>query len=212
MPRKATDMSGSISGRLKVIEKAESRGKQAMWLCECSCGNKSIVSGGSLRSGRSTSCGCLAKELVTTHGMYKTNTYSSWQHMKTRCNDENFHQFYDYGGRGITYDPAWDDFHKFYDDMGDCPEGYTLDRLDVNGNYCKENCKWSSRQEQSVRQRLNKRNTSGRSGVTKTKSGKWNVRIVVKYEKITLGTFESFEEACEVKSAAELKYFGLTKE
>jgi hypothetical protein len=212
MPRKAIDMSGFISGRLKVIEKVGCYQKQAMWSCECSCGNIITVAGANLRSGRTKSCGCLAKELMTTHGMYKTNTYSSWKHMKVRCDSENFHQFKDYGGRGIAYDPSWSNFENFYMDMGDCPDGYTLDRLDVNGNYCKENCKWSSRQEQSVRQRLSKRNKSGRSGVTETKNGRWQVRIVVNYKKITLGTFDSFEEACAVKSEAELKYFGMTKE
>lgn len=210
--KKAIEMSGVKSGKLLVIRKVESRNRQAMWECICDCGNTFVTAGGAIRSGATTSCGCVGDNVLTKHGMYKTNTYSSWRHMKQRCGNKNFHQFNDYGGRGITYCERWKCFEKFYTDMGDCPKGFTLDRIDVNKGYYKENCKWSSRQEQSARQRLSKRNKSGRSGVYQTQNGKWQAEIRVNYKKINLGVHEFYEDACKAKSEAELLYFGFIKE
>lgn len=210
--RAAIDMTGVKSGNLKVICRDGSKGRSAMWRCICDCGNIFSARGGAIRSGATTSCGCIRDTQLVTHGMYKTNTYSSWTHMKGRCDNKKFHQFSDYGGRGITYDERWKIFENFYTDMGDCPNGYTLDRIDVNGDYNKENCKWSSRQEQSYRQRLSKRNKSGRSGVYQTKSNKWSAEIRYNRNKIHLGTFDTYELACNARSNAELKYFGFNKE
>lgn len=82
-----------------------------------------------------------------------SRAYVSWTKMKIRCNNPN-QTYYDYyGGRGITYDPRWETFEPFLEDMGERPDGYSLDRIDNDGNYTKANCKWSTPSEQAYNRR-----------------------------------------------------------
>lgn len=93
---------------------------------------------------------------TTKHGLYGTRAYWAWSQMKKRC-DNKKEMFYNYyGGRGITYNPEWKHFEKFYKDMGDCPDNLELDRIDSNGNYCKENCRWTTRHQQMRNMRRNR--------------------------------------------------------
>ena len=99
------------------------------------------------------SCGCEHTQRIakasTTHGMRKTRTYSIWQAMRLRCNRIN----QDYSCRGITYDERWDSFENFYLDMGEVPDGMSIDRIDPNGNYEKSNCRWATQEQQSNNKR-----------------------------------------------------------
>ena len=88
------------------------------------------------------------REANTTHGMRYLKVYGVWSEMKQRCDNQNSRYYYNYGGRGISYDPRWKFFKNFIKDMGIPPKGHSLDRIDNNGNYCKDNCKWSTRFEQ----------------------------------------------------------------
>ena len=89
--------------------------------------------------------------------LYQSPIYKSWANMKTRCNNSNYNQYHRYGGRGITYCDKWKTFKGFYEDMGsDFKIGSQLDRVDNNGNYCKENCKWSTPTEQCNNRHTNK--------------------------------------------------------
>ena len=91
------------------------------------------------------------------HGMVGTKTYKSWENMKQRCLNKNDDEHYkDYGGRGIKVCKRWMIFENFYGDMGERPKNKTLDRIDNNGNYCKENCKWSTQKEQNNNTRRNR--------------------------------------------------------
>lgn len=156
------DLTGQKFGRLVAIKPIRNSGKNVKWFCACDCGNTSSPYAFSLLSGDTKSCGCLGKErrlkAHKKHGMCDSRVYSCWEHMKARCNNKNFKQYKDYGGRGIKVCDEWEEFEKFYKWAMD--NGYddnlTLDRLDVNGNYCPENCRWVTRKEQQLNRRVNK--------------------------------------------------------
>jgi hypothetical protein len=133
-----------------------SRGEM-YWLCKCDCGTEQAVRANGLTGGRSTSCGCYHKEAVTLHGYTKSKTFKSWESMLQRCTNPTAPDYPKYGGRGIEVHPAWaDSFEAFLADMGERPEGKTLDRINVNGNYTPDNCRWA---DLSTQQR-NRRSTS----------------------------------------------------
>ena len=166
MPRKERrNLVGKHFGRLDVIEFVRARRGDSYWRCKCSCGNTTEVLGVSLVHGRIKSCGCLSREVTvlthTKHGQTKgrkrTPTYNSWQNMKNRCLNENYRDFYLYGGRGIKICDRWlNSFENFLEDMGERPAGTSLDREDSEGGYEPENCRWSTPKEQSNNMRINK--------------------------------------------------------
>lgn len=143
---------GNTYGRLTVTEPGAVVNEQMTWLCTCECGTTTVVPGGALRRQNGTrSCGCLTRERVsesnTVHGdsSPRTPTYNSWRSMRQRCaNLDNPN----YGGRGISVDPVWDDYRTFLDDMGERPDGYTLNRIDNDSNYGPGLCDWATPTEQ----------------------------------------------------------------
>lgn len=163
------DLTGQHFGRLIVV--SESTGRKngsVLWNCRCECGTEVIVPSGYLTSGRKQSCGCLAKEIASataktgnnrrTHGMKHTKLYSVWNTMKYRCFNENSKQFKDWGGRGITVCDEWkNDFQAFYDYVSKLPHfgeaGYSLDRINNDGNYEPNNVRWATRIEQNKNRR-----------------------------------------------------------
>lgn len=160
------DLKGLKFDRLLAIERLPrlKRRGNVVWKCFCDCGNYVNVSSGHLRSSHTKSCGCLSSETAklkwTKHGFKRspkhggcTTTYKSWLHMRDRCNN-NLNQDYSYyGGRGITYTESWDNFQEFLNDMGECPKGHSIERIDVNGNYEPSNCKWIPKNLQSRNRR-----------------------------------------------------------
>lgn len=160
---------GMRFGRWLVIEPAgnvKGRG-EALWLCRCDCGTERNVVAGSLNSGASKSCGCLAAEAVrlskTKHGMSGTRLHSIWKNMRRRCLIATTPRFSDYGGRGISICAEWSDFsvfHSWATKFG-YADDLTLERVDVDGNYEPTNCTWVTRAEQSSNQRRTVRDVDG---------------------------------------------------
>lgn len=167
MGRQVMDMTGQRFVRWTVLSLAPRTGKgQSRWLCRCDCGTEKILLGDRLRNGLTRSCGCLKIEehtaRLTTHGHAgagerRDPTYRSWSSMKNRCTNPVDPKYPDYGGRGIKVCQRWlDDYTAFLADMGQRPEGCTIERLNVHGNYEPGNCTWATPTTQA-RNRRNSR-------------------------------------------------------
>ena len=159
---KKNKLFGEKYGRLTVLGVYDKDKKQNLrWLCACMCGGYCIAHAYDLKNGRIKSCGCLIREGThKTHGMgrsgkKRSKIYSIWAAMLQRCNNPKDVNYFRYGGRGITVCQRWKKFENFYSDMGDKPLGLSLERIDNDLGYSKDNCKWATVEEQSV----NKRNT-----------------------------------------------------
>lgn len=154
------EFDSAVFGRLTVLEPAgKLYGSSTAYLCQCTCGNTTVVAGFSLRRGATKSCGCLQRESVTRrstiHGLSKTPEYRSWASMHARCYNPESNRYHRYGARGVVVCERWHTFENFLKDMGNRPTGTTLDRKDNDGNYEKSNCRWSGRRTQARNTRTN---------------------------------------------------------
>lgn len=167
---KHVDLTGQKFGRLTVIKRAKNRtrpsgGTVVRWACQCDCGRIVVVDSYALRSGHTQSCGCRKIDILLTHskkhGLSGSFGYRTWDTMIQRCTNPNHKHFLSYGGRGITVCDKWrNSFQSFFDDISKLPHfgeyGYTLDRINVNGNYEPDNVRWATKKEQQNNMRSNR--------------------------------------------------------
>lgn len=155
------DVIGNVYGQLTVLDELDQAGRSRRVLCRCSCGVEKPFYLGNLRKGYTTSCGCHRRKVsgsrLTTHGAYGTPTHDAWRRMIHRCYNKSNRQFKDYGGRGISVCERWRaNYPAFLYDMGEIPEGMSLDRIDTDGNYELSNCRWATSKQQNRNRRNNR--------------------------------------------------------
>lgn len=161
------DLVGERFGRLTVVERGEIKNHKQQWKCVCDCGLSVLVTTGNLRAGNTSSCGCLRRETSsaqgksnTIHGRshaHMTRLYSIWRGMRQRCSNPNREVYSLYGGKGIKVCEEWNDFRTF--EAWALSHGYadnlSIDRINSNGDYCPENCRWLTRSENTARANKN---------------------------------------------------------
>ena len=188
---KAINIAGQRFGRLTVIERVASTKAQAQWRCVCDCGKETVVCSQDLRNGHTKSCGCYGLEVsvshtpsFSTHKESRSRLYRVWIGMKGRCNNCKNKAYSYYGGRGIKVCQDWNESYALFRDWAlanGYQENLTIDRIDVNGNYCPENCRWVSMKVQMNNTRANRRITL--NGETKPMA-EWSESTGLSYETI----------------------------
>jgi|SaaInlV_200m_DNA_6_1039755.scaffolds.fasta_scaffold43351_2 hypothetical protein len=149
------DRTGEQVGRLTILSDWKREKKVTSWKCLCECGTEKWIRANHLTESHTRSCGCLMLDTNTSHNKSRSLEYKVWDSMIQRCGNKSHKAYDNYGGRGISVCSEWQDFENFYADMGD-KEGLTLERLDNDKGYSKDNCKWVTMTDQARNRRTTK--------------------------------------------------------
>lgn len=181
--------------------------KQVTAICDCGVIGTYVLA--ALKNGNTKSCGCYNRELISSHGMYKTRQYQTWADMKNRCDNLKHKWYPEYGGRGISYSPNWVSFECFWEDMkGGYGDNLTLDRIDNEGDYTFDNCRWAAASLQNHNQRKPRDSSNKFIGVKIAKSCN-NISALIKRSgiSISLGSYKTEESAAKAyDDASEIIY------
>lgn len=220
------DYSDQKYGRLTTVKEVEpyvspsGKSKARQYLCKCECGNEIVAHIKSLRSGNTRSCGCVNSERIikqnkenSIYGEYTHHKHlKRWKGMIERCYYPKHKDYHNYGGRGIKVCNEWKvhpkTFIQWVENESNYKKGLTLDRLDVNGNYEPNNCTFSNHTTQALNRNIMPTNTSGYPGVTKHTDNRWRARINVNKKRISLGVYDTKEEAIVARKNAEIEIYG----
>jgi len=204
---KLIDRTGQVFGKLTALEQSgRDTFKKVLWRCKCECGKEAVVTSGSLVTGNTTSCGCVVPNFK--HGGWKKSSYNTWRAMLRRCNNPNDKDYSRWGGRGIKVCSQWGDYLKFAKDMGEPNGGETLDRIDVNGDYTPENCRWATLTVQARNTRLPKTSKTGVVGVL-FHNNRYYAAITVKKKKFYSKVFCTIQEAAVARKELERIHWGV---
>lgn len=213
---------GDVFGQLTVIKEScpqhyvKNTGQpytKRVFSVRCACGKSEDFDTqlNHLVTGKTVGCGCVNMSKVTRHGMCGTPTNNTYKSMLSRCTNPGFAEYERYGGDGVVVCDRWlEGFENFFEDMGERPQGHTLNRLHSSKIYSKETCEWATLTMQSYDQRMKSSNTSGRTGVCLYK-GLWIAYIGYENKSISLGSFLEKEDAIAAREKAEMELYGFTK-
>ena len=212
-PRKPVILGETYNYLRALSFEGHDKNKKRLYKFLClNCGNEKIMLGTVVVTGKQVSCGCIGREnsknAKKKHGYCGTKVYNAWKHMKARCYNKNYEHYHRYGGRGITVSDEWlYSFETFLKDVGEPPTPkHQLDRIDNNGNYCKENCHWVLPSE-NCNNRSTYKNKTGFTGVNKnSQGGKYSARFFVNRKQIQVGSYNTPEEAYKARVEAIKKY------
>jgi|688.fasta_scaffold540352_3 hypothetical protein len=212
---KFKDLTGFHFGKLKVLNfHSMNKYGRANFLCECDCGTIKVIQSMCLLRKYTISCGCHGKNILglsrKTHGLSKSPEYKIFCKMKERCYNKNASYYNNYGGRGIVICDEWiNSFITFYNDMGPIPsKNHSIDRINNDGPYSKENCRWATYQQQSSNNRANLKRKSKYLGVRNYYKNRYQASIVFNKIKYHLGTFSNEIEAAIAYNKKSLEFYG----
>jgi hypothetical protein len=194
---------GTKIGRWTLLSEGPKKGEKRTVVCRCDCGTMASVIRAGIKRGMSTSCGCYAIEVNSTHGASRTPLFSSWINMIKRCTDPKRGDYSYYGGRGITVHESWLDFNVFkaWASQNGHQDHLTIERHRVNEGYGPDNCYWATRSTQAANRRKRSTGKNPYIGVGRHGVSRWYASICHQGVVTKLGFYDTPEEARDARNA-----------